>query len=125
MRHIPQIKLLQEGVRGIMERYPPRLGTTATGKIIIEDTLPLSEKEQVREKLFQVENFLSLMRKEIIEKTQDAVREEQQDLQEFIETIGGEVIEKIAVGNAVSAIIPSNKLQDLAALPNVAYPFNS
>lgn len=78
-----------------------------------------AEKNAIQSLNKKIDDELNSKKKEIGMQVKDAVKSHQRQITELIESLGGEVVAKIPIINAIGAIIPSSALDAIAQNPLV------
>lgn len=83
--------------------------------------LPPDVRAEVKSLLRQLDDETRLMRREMYSRIQRRIRVSQDQVQSTVELLGGKVVNKVILINAVAAEIPSDKLMEIARHPEVSY----
>lgn len=126
LNYEPALKSLGNQVREILPETTPQtsLRTREEERNYLQTYVPnitQAQKYQIIGILEQIDNLSSQMRKEIYLQIKQTIDSEQHQLISDLTYFGGITRHKIISINAVSAIIKYDYLQQVAALPNVAY----
>jgi thioesterase domain-containing protein len=87
---------------------------------MIDTQIPDKKRSELRTLNVEREKIERGMRREIAAAATKSVNKSQTMIARLIESVGGKVNKKIAIINAVSAVVPTNSLSTLAAHPGVA-----
>ncbi|TPW11971.1 MAG: peptidase S8 family protein, partial [Halothiobacillaceae bacterium] len=120
----PKLELLARQIRDLYAPYRPKTVMATEEEELAFDKLrdaqlPTDIKGRVDEINKQREALARQMRQEIAKTTEQAIAVSQSDALAVVQGIGGRVMERIGVVNAIAAVIPSGALDKLASYQGV------
>ena len=109
--------------RQVREVFDPRreaIGRQVRAITSLDDITP-GQREEARSLLRELDAEHTRMIKSITTAVRSLIDQNQEDLKKRVERLGGRVHRKLTIINALSATVPVEKLQEIAALSGVTY----
>lgn len=122
-RYEMQLNDLSERLKMVDKKYRPQksLSEKEEQAFMKSKAAQMSDRDKAltRSLKKELDELLDKQRKEKAEIAAEAAQHKLDDMAQVIKSLGGEVREKVALGNAVSATIPATLLQQIADYPEV------
>jgi serine protease AprX len=100
----------------------PLLATTEEERAAVqaEPSLKAAQVQQIRAWAEEMDTLTRQMRRDIVQAAQPDIVASQADLVQFINSVGGTVLNQLITVNAVAAILPTSQLEALKNRPDIA-----